>query len=168
MNIKIVPLTKELLKESINILDNIFPEQDEEENVESCFRASLDYNKHKKILQEWKILKLEYFLAIDLDNNQIVGSTGIYEMDNDPESAWIGWTGVTSAYRRKGIGRMLVSHSINEAKKRGYKKMKLHTVDIDYQKNAHKLYESVGFKLVKREKEREIGHDRLYYEMKII
>ncbi|MFA6088801.1 MAG: GNAT family N-acetyltransferase [Candidatus Woesearchaeota archaeon] len=165
MNIEIVPLSKNYLEEAIQVLNKVFPEQDDEENVDTCFKASLNYNKYKDILNKWKIPKLEYFLAIDEDKNKVVGSTGIYEMDDDLNSAWVGWTAVSDDYRQKGIGKKLVTHSINEAKKRGYKIMKLHTVDIDYQKNAHKLYESLGFKLINREKEREIGHDRLYYEL---
>ena len=52
---------------------------------------------------------------------------------------------------------------MNESKNRGYKSVKLHTVDIDYQKIAHKMYESLGFQMYLREPKREIGHDRLYY-----
>jgi GNAT superfamily N-acetyltransferase len=167
MNIRIISLNKEKLNESINLLNEIFPDQDDDENVAVCFNASLDLEKYDTILKKWKIPKLEYFIAIDTNNNTVVGSSGIYEMDDDKKSAWVGWTAVKSDYRKKGIGKKLVLYSINKAKERNYKKMKLHTVDIDYQKNAHKLYESLGFKLIKREKKCEIGHDRLYYELNL-
>lgn len=164
MKIKIIPLDKKYLPEAIALLNKIFPIQDEEENVGTCFRASLDYQKYKKTLKKWKIPKLKYFLAINLENNQVLGTSGIYEIENDPHSAWVGWTAVEPQFRQHGIGKKLVSFTMQEAKKRDYQRIKLHTVDIDYQKNAHKLYESLGFKLMKREEKAEIGHDRLYYE----
>lgn len=166
MKINIIKLNHKYLEQTINLLNQIFPEQDEEENVDTCFRASLDPNKYQDILNKWQIAKLEYFLAIDKE--EVVGTSGIYEMMNDQKSAWVGWTAVHPEYRQKGIGKNLMHNILFEAKKRGYHKIKLHTVDIDSQKNAHRLYESVGFKFIHREKKREIGHDRLYYEIDLI
>ena len=167
MKIKIIPLENKYLEETIKLVNKIFPVQDDEENVEEAFRASLNFSKYKNLLKKWKIPNLEYFIAYDEDKKCVVGTSGIYEIENDSNSAWVGWTSVNPEYRRKGIGKKLVQYIINESKKRGYKIMKLHTVDIDYQKNAHKLYKSLGFKLIKKEKEREIGHDRLYYELNL-
>ncbi len=165
MKIKIIPLENRYLEETIKLVNKIFPVQDDEENVEDAFRASLNYNKYKNLLKKWKIPKLEYFIAYDEDKRCVIGTSGIYEVEDDPNSAWVGWTSVDIAYRKNGIGKMLVQYIINKSKKRGYQMIKLHTVDINYQKDAHKLYESLGFKLIKREKEREIGHDRLYYKL---
>jgi GNAT superfamily N-acetyltransferase len=162
-DLKIISLDKIHLEESIRLLNSIFLDQDDEENADSALRASLNLIKYKKILEKWKIPKLSYYLAIV--NDCVVGTSGIYEMEGDKESAWVGWTSVASEYRNRGIGKKLVSFVIEKAKILGYKKLKLHTVDIDYQKNAHKLYESLGFKLISVEKNREIGHDRLYYEL---
>lgn len=160
---QIQSLDKQYLDETIILLNRIFPEQDEEENVDTCFRASLDYEAYSSVLQRWKIPKLEYFIA--LQDGKVVGTSGIYEMLDDPQSAWVGWTSVAPEYRRQGIGKQLILHTMHVAKSRNYTILKLHTVDIDSQKNAHALYESVGFKFISREKEREIGHDRLYYEL---
>ena len=116
MDIKIVPLSKKNLEEVIELLNRIFPEQDEEENVETCFRASLDYKKYNDILDKWNIPKLKYFLAVD-SNNKVLGSSGIYEMQGDKKSAWVGWTAVHPDFRRLGIGNKLINYIIDESKK---------------------------------------------------
>jgi GNAT superfamily N-acetyltransferase len=164
MNIKIVPLDKNFLEEAICLVNEVFPRQDKKENADTSFRASLDHEKYKEILSRWKIPKLEYFLVLDTDKNIVVGTSGIYEMDNDPTSAWLGWTSVDPKYRRKHIGEAIVTFCLEESRRRGYKMMELHTVDIKYQYPAHRLYEKLGFKLIRRGPEKEIGHDRLYYE----
>ncbi len=50
---------------------------------------------------------------------------------------------VKPGFRGKGAGRMLAEEIIREAKKLGYKKMRLDT--MDWLKEAVRLYESLGF-----------------------
>ncbi|MEK6959216.1 MAG: GNAT family N-acetyltransferase [archaeon] len=164
MNFTIVPLTGKNVEDAILLLNKIFPKQDDEENVEICFKASLNTSKYRGTLDKWKIKKLKYFVATNPDNGEIYGTTGVYTMKNDDESAWLGWTGVNPKYRNMGIGKALILHAISEAKNENYKYMKLHTVDIDYQKNAHYLYKKLGFKQIKRG-DKEIGHNRIYYKL---
>jgi GNAT superfamily N-acetyltransferase len=149
------------------MLDIVFPVQDELENANTCLRASLNPSKYRQILNEWKIPKLEYFIAIDESSDEVVATSGIYEMSGDLASGWVGWTATHPDHRRKGIGEMMLRRTLDEMKKRDYKLAKLHTVDIDDQKNAHKMYEKVGFQLEKVEPNAEIGHDRLYYELRL-
>ncbi len=54
---------------------------------------------------------------------------------------------VKPKYRRKGIGRSLAIAVIEEAKKIGYKRMRLDTVP--WMKEAIELYYSLGFKKIK-------------------
>jgi GNAT superfamily N-acetyltransferase len=53
---------------------------------------------------------------------------------------------VKPGYRGKGVGRVLAEKTIREAKKLGYKKMRLDT--MDWLKEAVRLYESLGFQQI--------------------
>ncbi len=47
--------------------------------------------------------------------------------------------------RRRGAGRLILSHIIDVAKERGYRRLSLETGSMEAFKPAHKLYESFGF-----------------------
>lgn len=47
---------------------------------------------------------------------------------------------------RKGVAGAILQYIINEAKKRGYKKLSLETGSMEAFKPAHRLYESFNFK----------------------
>ena len=50
-----------------------------------------------------------------------------------------------AALRRRGAGRAVLTHIIEEAYRRGYKRLSLETGAFDAFKPAHRLYESFGF-----------------------
>ena len=49
------------------------------------------------------------------------------------------------AYQRKGVASQMLRHIIDEAKRRGYRKLSLETGAMDYFEPARKLYASFGF-----------------------
>jgi len=51
------------------------------------------------------------------------------------------------AYQRQGIAARLLQHLIDEAKRRGYRRLSLETGAMDYFAPARKLYASFGFEL---------------------
>ena len=50
-----------------------------------------------------------------------------------------------TAYLRKGVASQTLTHIINEAKRRGYRRLSLETGSMAYFEPAHKLYASFGF-----------------------
>jgi putative acetyltransferase len=49
------------------------------------------------------------------------------------------------AFVRRGVASKMLSHIIETAKERGYKRLSLETGSMDYFKPAHQLYTSFGF-----------------------
>lgn len=50
-----------------------------------------------------------------------------------------------AAHRRRGAGRAILSHLIQEARLRGYERLSLETGTVDAFIPAHRLYQSFGF-----------------------
>lgn len=50
-----------------------------------------------------------------------------------------------SAFRRRGVAAKLLHHIIDEAQRRGYRKLSLETGRVSYFEPARKLYASFGF-----------------------
>ncbi len=51
-----------------------------------------------------------------------------------------------SEFRRRGVASMLLRTLIEEANRRGYRRLSLETGSMSYFESAHKLYERFGFK----------------------
>lgn len=49
------------------------------------------------------------------------------------------------AYQRKGVASQVLRHLIEEAKRRGYRRLSLETGSMDYFEPARRLYASFGF-----------------------
>jgi putative acetyltransferase len=84
-------------------------------------------------------------LLLAFDNNKIAGCVGLRELAKgicEMKRMY-----VKPKYRRKGIGRSLAIAVIEEARKIGYRRMRLDTVP--WMKEAIQLYLSLGFKKIK-------------------
>lgn len=55
----------------------------------------------------------------------------------------------SSSYLRKGVAKRLLQHIIEEAKRRGYRRLSLETGSMDAFEPAKKLYASFGFQYCK-------------------
>jgi ribosomal protein S18 acetylase RimI-like enzyme len=68
-------------------------------------------------------------------------------------------------FRRQGIGRALVEHSIAEARRRGFDALMFNLV---FESNpARRLYEALGFVAVGRVPEAVAGEDAVVYWRKV-
>jgi ribosomal protein S18 acetylase RimI-like enzyme len=69
--------------------------------------------------------------------------------DVDENLAWVSVLGVRRPWRRRGLGRALLLHTFREFRRRGIPSVGL-GVDAESLTGAHKLYESVGMRVVRR------------------
>jgi ribosomal protein S18 acetylase RimI-like enzyme len=72
---------------------------------------------------------------------------------------------VVPSFRRRGVGRALVEHSLEEARRLGFDAMMFNLVQ---ERNpSRKLYEQLGFEVVGRVPEAVAGEDALVYWRRI-
>ena len=134
---ELVLVDKSNYKEAIKIQNSIFPKENGALNI----LASLD----RKLFIKFTGLNyaddhVKYYLA-KKDNNY-VGITGIYYYDFD--NAWLGWFGILSKFRNRGLGRELLRKTVDLASTMNFKYMRLYTDFVDNH-NAINLYEEEGF-----------------------
>ena len=94
-------------------------------------------------------------VAWDIDTNQIVGHvlTFIDDAENQQFNRKRGYTegiGIDLSWRRRGVARALISHSLRAQKVAGMTESAL-VADSDSTFNVIRLYESCGFKITKRD-----------------
>lgn len=77
------------------------------------------------------------------DGNQLMGCGALKELD--PLHGELKSMRTASAYLRKGVAQAMLEYIMNEAKRRGYKKMSLETGSMEAFSPARKLYEKYGF-----------------------
>ena len=124
----LVEVTKDNLELACKIQNEIFPEYNGRQN----FIEAINKDPYRK--------ELSYYIVY-VDNNP-VGVTGIYSYHEYPETAWLGWFGILEKYRHNGYGGESLDKSMELAKEKGYKEIRLYTGEES--KSAHKLYESRG------------------------
>ncbi|GEB77876.1 GNAT family N-acetyltransferase [Sporolactobacillus inulinus] len=77
------------------------------------------------------------------EDDQLVGCGALKELD--AQHGELKSMRTSSAHRRKGVARRVLQHIIDEAKRRGYKRLSLETGSIDAFEPARRLYERFGF-----------------------
>ena len=100
------------------------------------------------------------------DNGDVCGTTGLYAYTKDEnEAVWLSWFCVDPKQRGQGIGKQLLRFSIDTARNRGNKYLRLYTSTDSNEAEAQGLYEKFGIKIVKEKKH---GIDTyLYRELKL-
>jgi ribosomal protein S18 acetylase RimI-like enzyme len=77
----------------------------------------------------------------------VVGVSGLYRRVEMPEwVGWVGWLGVRPAYRRQGIGRHLIAHLEEEARRQGMGELWVFTGES----GATHFYRTLGFEVLGR------------------
>ena len=77
------------------------------------------------------------------DGNTLLGCGALKELD--PEHGEVKSMRTPAALRRRGAGRAVLSHILQEARARGYRRLSLETGSMDAFVPAQMLYESFGF-----------------------
>ena len=94
-------------------------------------------------------------------DNHTVGFVS-WDPRNYPDYVIIGHNCVLPEYRRQGLGKMQIIHSIKFLNSCGFKKARVSTGKDMYFQGARKMYESCGF--IECEAYRNDGPNMIYYE----
>lgn len=77
------------------------------------------------------------------EQDRLLGCGALKELD--PEHGEVKSMRTPQSLRRKGAGRAVLKHIIEEARRRGYKRLSLETGSMEAFRPAWRLYESLGF-----------------------
>ena len=151
--IQIVKLEDPLIKKTDKLVSKVFPFRSLSERLTFWAFKNQNIRLVKKLIKFFGVSSLSNFwVAID-ENNNVVGTTGIYTYVKDEnEAIWLAWFCVAPEQRGKGIGKQLMEHSINMAKGFNKKYFRLYTSSDPNEAAAQNLYEKYGFKVIKKEK----------------
>lgn len=127
---KSIDLNQNNIQIAIEIQNTIFPTHDASQNYRDAVDGITDY---------------KYCLLYD-DENGYVGVSGLYSLENDPESAWLGWFGILGQYRRNHYGSEAMRLFEKRAKDLGYKYCRFYT-DRDDNDVAIGFYKANGYVL---------------------
>ncbi len=124
-NLKFQELTKDNLKIAAKIEYEIFP-------------TSSAYSVYKdKVMGRRKDFYVSYIAYFE---EKPVGVSGLYEIPEYPDTAWLSWFGITKAYRKMGFGKQMLDFIIEVAKKHNRKFLRLYTFEI-HNAEAQKFYQ---------------------------
>ncbi len=148
-NISIEDLTVQNLYETIFLVRSIF-------HYEKPFRAPFLFTL--SVLPKWmkkivfpflKVEQLEFMVLVDNKDKKIIGTTGLFRMKDDPiDIQWLGWFCVSKHEEGCGFGKKMLNFTIEKAKEKNARVLKLFTSDLDYERRAQYLYEKLGFEVV--------------------
>lgn len=87
------------------------------------------------------------FLVL-IDEGRVVGSGALRRLNNDICELKRMW--FLKAYRGRGLGTKMAQMLLDFARKKGYKKVRLDTIDEQKQAQAIQLYQRLGFYFIER------------------
>jgi mycothiol synthase len=120
---------------------------------EETFRDSWEYSPSP--FDEWRHWMVGYegfdpsLWFIAEAEGEVAGISLCRVSDGDEKLGWVSVLGVRRPWRRRGLGRALLLHTFREFRRRGIPSVGL-GVDAESLTGAHKLYESAGMRVVRR------------------
>ena len=122
LKMKIEPLSQDNIKRAVNLLNQIFvADKDLIDSPANAFHASLHPEEDEEFYKTHGLKTLYYFVVKDDDTSEVIGTTGLYTRIKDSKDVvWLGWYCVVPTYRGKGLGKELLSWTINKAKQEGF------------------------------------------------
>ena len=164
-SIEIVPVTDKTIGEALSLVHRIFPHPSEEEDPDLWFKMSLEPENYSEQMRENGARDVRYFVAVDKKTNKVVGTTGLYHLNEDPPGTiWLGWYCVDPEFRRRGIGRSILQWTIDKARSEGESTLRLYTPpeeDVD----AQIVYDKFGFETTGTEQK--AGYSIAYKQLKL-
>jgi mycothiol synthase len=123
------------------------------ETQQETFQDSWEY--HRIPFDEWRHWMVDYegfdpsLWFVAESGGQVAGVSLCRVTEEDENLGWVRVLGVRRPWRRRGLGRALLLHTFREFRRRGLGSVGL-GVDAESLTGAHKLYESVGMRVVRR------------------
>lgn len=113
--------------------------------IDKCFGSSNSLEQYEKYEQNDN-----YVIIVAKKADEIIGSITLYKIDlftfEFQPCLMLFNVAVKEEYRKQKVAKSLMDHVIKYAKENGYKSISLTCLDDAF--NAHKFYESVGFKKI--------------------
>ncbi len=143
---KVIPLDSSNLDSTIALLLQVFPYDVEQPDFPTIeLPSSLNSQDHQAYFQKQHLKMLTNFVLLS-DENRLIGTTGLYAYQNEPaEVGWLGWFCIDPGWRGQGLGKYLLSWTIEKARQAGFQKLRLYTSDHQNEVAAQHLYERLGF-----------------------
>jgi ribosomal protein S18 acetylase RimI-like enzyme len=139
-------LSPSRLDAAIELLERVFPWPDCVPG--DALRAIFEPHLFPADLLQRSIFARVCWVAIF--ENRLAGTIGLYrKLDDYREALHLGWFCVEPAFRRQGIGRMLLSHAVAQAEQAGADFLRLDTSDWQDERYAQPLYEEFGFTIIR-------------------
>ena len=112
-----------------------------EEHLREMHEESCEDSCHALDLSELHQSEVTFWTAHD--GLELAGCAAVKQLD--ATHGEIKSMRTTSAYRGKGIGKLLLKHIIKEARQRSCQRLSLETGSMEFFEPARKLYEKFGF-----------------------
>ena len=103
-------ITRDNIGFALKIQEELFPGESARANYEDGLDPASGY---------------EYFLIFE--EGACAGVTGLYSYPEDPDSAWLGWFGIRTCFRRRGLGSQALRLFEQAAASKGYRFARLYT-----------------------------------------
>jgi ribosomal protein S18 acetylase RimI-like enzyme len=122
------------------------------ETTQETFKDSWEFNRNP--LDEWRHWMVDYedfdptLWFIAETGGEVAGISLCRVRDADGRLGWVQVLGVRRQWRRVGLGRALLLHTFRDFRRRGVPSVGL-GVDAESLTGAHRLYESVGMRVVR-------------------
>ena len=123
------------------------------ETQEETFQDSWEHSPYP--FDEWRHWMVGYegfdpsLWFIAEAGGEVAGISLCRVSDADDQLGWVSVLGVRRPWRRQGLGRALLLHTFREFRRRGIPSVGL-GVDAESLTGAHKLYESAGMRVVRK------------------
>lgn len=161
----IAPVSTKTIDNALALLQRIFKTFDEIEDPYFWFKISLAPEKNAQIIHERGCRDVRYFVVLN-SNDKVIGTTGLYHLNRDPEkTVWLGFYCLEPEYRGKGIGKQVLSWTIEKAQTEGNTIMKLYTSPNEDLTTAQEIYDKFGF--ITTETEEKNGETVIYKELNL-
>lgn len=112
-----------------------------DEHLQNMFLLSPPQSVHALALDELRKPDVTFWTA--WSDSELLGCGALKELS--PHHGEIKSMRTFLAHRRKGVGRAILAHIIEEARRRSYTRLSLETGSMEAFKPAQRLYESFGF-----------------------